>query len=454
MMNLSDRQADAAVNLWLHLLKEMQLDGFEAGHALKRLFFSYWLKPANPPSATEFSHARTRARRFVAAVVAHSGPTNADVLILRSGHTDRELLNLEGLASHLAGLNVAMALPASSSFRRVSGITRVLRLQATHGRRVARARERLRRRADLVESVRREFGLPRHFCDWFWLELERAIWRYFSAETVLGRAKPRVLVSAGDNLPGGYPFHVAAKQMGIPSVVIQHGFIGQEWLHYPLRADRICVWGDVERQWYVQRNISPDRVIITGNHRGITNLPVNERNRIRHQLGCAADQRLVVWFTTPHGGQWLERFFSWLEHPAMKGFGGRLILKLHPKESPATYGANVRNGVTVFAASDFSLKSAFVAAEVVVHDHSSIGAEAHFCGQNVICAAVNPPYPSYYRSLIGPQAYVQSPDEMVAVASRLGAPTLTTRRSPCLGFGGEDSDAGVASVVRSMLAGS
>lgn len=38
----------------------------------------------------------------------------------------------------------------------------------------------------------------------------------------------------------------AAQQLGIPTVLVQHGFLGQHWLHHPVMADRVCVFGEVE----------------------------------------------------------------------------------------------------------------------------------------------------------------------------------------------------------------
>jgi hypothetical protein len=448
---ISDPQTDSAIRRWIELLQEMRLENFEVGHALKRAFFIEWLKSPQPPAASKFSPLRNYARRIIAANLAHEGPETATLLMLRAGSADRELLNLNGLSHHLNGLSVAQASPSSSSFLQLAGIRRIFRLQAYHGRMVARALHQLRRHPKLVGTVRREFDLPAHFDDWFWLELEQALWRYIGAQLVLKRAKPRVLVSAGDNHPVGYSFHVAARQLGISSIVIQHGFIGQAWLYYPLWADKICVWGEVERQWYLAKGVPADKIIVTGNPRGITALPLKDRESLRRSLECSSDQRLLIWFTTHRGEQWMNRFVNWLSHPAMKGLNAKIILKLHPKENPSLYSGRIPDNISVFGASDLDLESAFVAADVIVHDHSSVGAEAHYCGQNVICAAVDPPYPDYFRSLIGPQSYVEDPDEMADVVSRLGPPNLATQESSCLRFGGEMASQAIANEIRALL---
>ena len=147
----------------------------------------------------------------------------------------------------------------------------------------------------------------------------------------------------------------------------------------------------------------------------------------------------------------MKCFLHWLHSPAMERLDAKIVLKLHPVEDPAIFRGRVGDNITVFAAADLDLKSALVAADVVVHDHSSIGAEADHCGQNVICAAVHPPYPDYYRSLVGSQTYVESPDELVDVVSSLEPPDLGIRESPCLKYGGERASQEIANEIRSLV---
>ena len=446
---------DSVIRRWLELLQDMEMDGLmdglKVGHALKRHFFAQWMSSPEPPSCNQFRFARQQTSRFMAPVLAHSVPENADVLILRAGHTDRELLNTQGLQAHLEDLNVSTAYPWPYRVRHLTSIRRIFELRISYGRAVAHAMKYFRRYSSLPADLRREFNLPAYFDEWFWLELENVLWRYIGAQIVLERARPRVLVSAGDNHPVGYLFHTVARQLGIASIVIQHGFIGQEWLHYPLWADKICVWGEVDKQWYMARGVPAGRIAVTGNPRGITSLPIQNREAIRQKLGCVPSQRLLIWFTTYRREEWMKCFLHWLHSPAMKRLDAKIVLKLHPIEDPAIFRGRVGDNIAVLAAADLDLKLALVAADVIVHDHSSIGAEAHHCGQNVICAAVHPPYPDYYRSLVSSQIYVESPDELVDVVNSLQPPDLKIRESSCLKFGGEKASQAIAKEIRSLV---
>jgi hypothetical protein len=397
------------------------------------------------------SRARALGSHFLAANLAHTGPRRADILILRAGNTDRELLNFYELGTHLRGFDVAYASPYPHNNRHLLSVLRAVRVKTRHHGEAVSLLARLNRHRDRVSAVRRTFDLPETFDQWFWIEAERAVWRYIGALVVLARARPRVLVSAGDNQPVGYPFHTAARQLGIPSLVIQHGFIGQDWLHYPLWADKVCVWGEVDREWYRQMGTAPEKIAVTGNPRGHTRVPAHDRERVRRRFGCSPDEFLVIWFTTPHGGGWKEQFVRWIRHPSLQELGVRILFKLHPKEQHTDYHGVIPPNCGLATAAELDVASAFVAADAVVHDHSSVGAEASFAGQNVVCASVNPPYPDYYRLLTRGQHLAESPEALAKIVRGLTRPALRPRAVPGMRYGGEAALQAIASEIRSLI---
>jgi hypothetical protein len=432
------------------LLEDLQVQDFSIGHALKRSFYTDWLHSLER-RPRPISSARAVACHFLTANFAHTGPRCADILILRAGKTARELLNFHELGTQLQRFDVAYASPYRHNDRHILSVLRAVRLKTKHHREAASLLGRLNRHRDRVFVVRREFDLPDTFDQWFWIEAERAVWRYIGALFVLARARPRVLVSAGDNQPVGYPFHTAARQLTIPSLVIQHGFIGQEWLHYPLWADRVCVWGEVDGEWYRHMGTAREKIAVTGNPRGQTGVPAHDRERARQRFGCSPDEFLLMWFTTPHGGGWKEQFVRWIRHPSLQALRLRILLKLHPKEQRADYEGVISGDHGLATASELDVASAFAAADAVVHDHSSIGAEASFTGQNVICASVNPPYPDYYRLLTCGQHLAESPEGLATIVRGLARPQLRPRPVPGLRYGGETALRAIASEIRSLI---
>jgi hypothetical protein len=432
------------------LLEDLRVQDFSIGHALKRSFFTYWLHSL-PPRPRLISSARALASHFLAANLAHTGPRRAEILILRAGKTARELSNFHELRTQLRRFDVAYTSPYPRDNRHLLSVLRAVRLKTRHHREAVSLLARLNQHRDRVSVVRREFDLPDTFDQWFGIEVQRAVWRYIGALVVLARARPRVLVSAGDNQPVGYPFHTAARQLGIPSLVIQHGFIGQEWLHYPLWADKVCVWGEVDRDWYRQMGTAREKIAVTGNPRGQTPVLAHDRERVRRRFGYSPNEFLVIWFTTPHGGGWKEQFLRWIRHPSLHEVQVPILLKLHPKEQRADYHGMIPPNYSLATAAELDVASAFAAADAIVHDHSSIGAEASFTGQNVICAAVNPPYPDYYRLLTRGQHLVESPEALTKIVRGLTRPALRPRSVPCMQRGGEAALQAIAREIRSLI---
>jgi hypothetical protein len=453
-MNLSDRHADGFIRTWLALTEPMSYDGLNIGHALKRTFYADWLKPGlgglpRPRSAVEKLTAHYSAARL-----RHTGPAAADILILQQGQSAREAWNWEGFQEQLsAHARTGVAASVRTNLRTISGWQQLWTNRRRHYQVVRRALRDLRSYREVVPAVRQSFDLPAQFEDWFWYEMEGAVWYWANARMILEEVRPKVMVSAGDNQPNGYLFHMAARQCGIPSVVLQHGFIGQEWVFYPLWAETVCVWGDVEKQWYVDRGVAPERVAVTGTVRGLTELPLENRAALRTRLGCRPDQLCAIWLTTPHGGEWTERLWQWLNDPRVANSPHRLVLKLHPKEKKTTYAMRIPDSIGCFSTEELDLASVFAAADVVIHDHSSVGAEAQFCGQNAICAGVNPPYPDYYEALTEGQVRVDDPQQLAAQLDRQSPPTLKSTSVPGLTYGGAQAGEKIVQTILEVMGG-
>jgi hypothetical protein len=167
-------------------------------------------------------------------------------------------------------------------------------------------------------------------------------------------------------------------------------------------------------------------------------------------LGYSPDDFLLIWFTTPHGGGWKEQFLRWIHHPSLQELQVRILFKLHPKEQRADYHGVIPPNYDLATAAELEVASAFAAADAIVHDHSSIGAEASFTGQNVICAAVNPPYPDYYRLLTCGQHLAESPEGLAKIVHGLTRPALRPRSCPSMRHGEKGARRAIAKEIRSL----
>jgi hypothetical protein len=112
-----------------------------------------------------------------------------------------------------------------------------------------------------------------NFWDAISIELRNRYVAFFSelileisyAEYVIERYKLNVFLMPWDDSSFNKSFTSVAKKSNLLTMRYQHGVFGKH-PHLPVpRSDKMVVWGESAKNYYLERNISPDRIIITGN---------------------------------------------------------------------------------------------------------------------------------------------------------------------------------------------
>ena len=93
------------------------------------------------------------------------------------------------------------------------------------------------------------------------IQLCRAItWkRYFSASKNL-----KLVVGDYDRGNETSPLFTAARSLRIRTIVFQHGVINPPYGFFPLIADKVCVWGEIQKVQYKAMSTDEQRVVVTG----------------------------------------------------------------------------------------------------------------------------------------------------------------------------------------------
>src|SRR5207253_6317629 len=107
----------------------------------------------------------------------------------------------------------------------------------------------------VAHSLMSEFDLAAPFVDWFRFHVSSVFARYCKIREVLQRMSPRptAIVFSTEYQATSRAVLSAAGLLGIRTVLLQHGFLGQAWLHSPIAADKLCVWVEVDGDWYLRR---------------------------------------------------------------------------------------------------------------------------------------------------------------------------------------------------------
>jgi hypothetical protein len=218
-----------------------------------------------------------------------------------------------------------------------------------------------------------------------------------SASHELGKGlQPTAFLSTWDQSSIGAPLCAALRSQGIPTYTLVHAAIGRQSLpeFVPLNAQYVMVWGETQRELFLDAGVEDSRIIVTGCQRSrLGTLPqreVNEQNLQR--LGLSSEKRtIVVSFTLLMHDQWS----IWVQ--AVCQFANALpdiqvVCRLHPSHQRADY-ATLADTVQlrVIESSVLNLEECIAIADAVIVDSSTSGFDALLQGKLV---AVLDPYPT------------------------------------------------------------
>jgi hypothetical protein len=229
---------------------------------------------------------------------------------------------------------------------------------------------------DRVKRLVARFGMPKAATEMLNLELLLSSQRIAGCLEALRREAPELIVTEYDRNYLWSCLVLAAKQLGIPSVTLQHGVIEQDPIGFsPLLADSIIVWGEFDRDKLVTAGENPERILIGGCPR-LTREFSSDPSRSRAKLGLEPAPTTVMYATSP-----VPEFIPDVEMfcdavDAVDDVAG--LVRLHPSDSLAKYESmRQRHPQVVFSEnSAASLDECLAAASLVVVRSSGVGSDA------------------------------------------------------------------------------
>lgn len=241
-------------------------------------------------------------------------------------------------------------------------------------------------------------------------------------QQVLANWSPGCVVSTSDFWPLEHQLCRQAASLKIPSLVIQHGVIGDFW--WPFVADICCLWGATHVQQLIDLGAPAERLIAVGmpasdgmfRH---SNCDASTRNRRRTSPVC-----LLMSHT--HGKMYekeaFDRYKDFIAEAVKSAPEIIWKVKLHPMEDEEFYRAM---GASVFERLNFhpktvSLLEAVADADVVTTVYSTAGLESMVLNRPLIVApAISrvqhlAPWPA-----MGGGIYAETPTDFQSLIMRL-----------------------------------
>lgn len=208
--------------------------------------------------------------------------------------------------------------------------------------------------------------------------LYREVYEQIFAENRLLAA----VVTHNDFTTSSYLACIVAREAGIKSFTLQHGFPTQEY--FPTSADHYLVWGQRFRDYMAARPGMQSNLIVTGAPRfdGLAKAR-NSRSAIRlksEENGASCSGRCdVVFFSQSHSPLFTEaehRLVLAALKPLLDDHRFHVVVRLHPQEIEKRFRRLSGFDRITFAPRDLSLQETLSSADVAISCNSTAMLEA------------------------------------------------------------------------------
>lgn len=222
----------------------------------------------------------------------------------------------------------------------------------------------------------RHYGLPYRAIPYLMDCLLVQAKRVASCRRLLESHRPSVIVTEYDRNRRSSILVLVAKTLGIPTVTLVHGVIG-EYGYTPLLADKVLCWGQRQKQKFIESGVSPDRVSVVGYPRMSRDINASSAT-VRAKMGLPARKPVVLLATNPIP----ERFRLALADAFCTAFSSNpdmvAAVRLHPSENVAFYKDIMASypSVRFTENQEWTVDESLAAADVVVCHNTGFGVDA------------------------------------------------------------------------------
>jgi CDP-glycerol glycerophosphotransferase (TagB/SpsB family) len=166
---------------------------------------------------------------------------------------------------------------------------------------------------------------------------------YETIKRVFSSYGPKNIVAASDSHKISRLMVFMAKDYGVRSLVIQHGFLADFYAYVPVFADKIAVWGEYPKSWFVEKGVPEEKIVVTGPPQ-FNALVLSKK---ADMLNMAADKKRFLYAVTNLPSEIGKLFFRkslrMIEKTLRDENNCELIVKLHPGEGDMDFARKTVN---------------------------------------------------------------------------------------------------------------
>ncbi|AEH44611.1 Ribosomal protein L35 [Thermodesulfatator indicus DSM 15286] len=234
----------------------------------------------------------------------------------------------------------------------------------------------------LISNFKKSAKLPDKFIEqilkFFDKQVTQTVREIVSARAFLKELSPKIIVSSTDAHKISRMLFLLAQQEGIKTFVIQHGAPIWEYAYVPVTANKIFVWGEESKNWFLERGTPSEKIIVTGCPRYDTLSFVVDNlnmNKIEQFLKSCPN---ICLFTNPIDLSINFRIIkSFLSLPGH--FFKNVFLKIHPSEDMNFYKGILKKfpcGKKVKIIHSVGIPEELRPGDIAIVGNSTVGIEA------------------------------------------------------------------------------
>ncbi len=232
--------------------------------------------------------------------------------------------------------------------------------------------------ARTLRSYVRKHDLPRESLPFLHTMLLHQSQRVTGYLAMLEALQPRAILTEFDRNRNASCLILAAIHHGVPTATLVHGTINPPYGYNPVLADRILVWGEVQRRQLLDLGTDPDKIRLTGFARVQRSEP-RDTASIKQSVGLSPAKPVVMLATNPIEVSARELLIA----TYCDAFAGRddlnIIVRTHPAEGENAWGKEYRERypyVRAFGRGDQTVEDALAMTDVFVCNNTGMSMDA------------------------------------------------------------------------------
>ncbi|WP_067724745.1 hypothetical protein [Oceanobacillus damuensis] len=189
---------------------------------------------------------------------------------------------------------------------------------------------------------------------------------------------------------------MVAAEVGIPTICMQHGIIGEERGYMPKIADIDAVYSNFEADWFKQLGVPDQAVEVIGHPRFdmLYKKPSISRSELEKQLGLKPNKKMILMIV--RNEKQIDKWEALIKYLGNKG-DYNIVVKDYPRLSPHQLTTKFPDA---YSSKHFQLYELIHHCDLVVSYISTVGLEAMIAKKPVfILAAPFPTYTGYFDHL-------------------------------------------------------